>query len=83
MNKEKLITAILSLAVCASAVAYTVQKNQLLVFLFAWIIGTAAALLIHFICFKKILSRLGLIFASLLIALIAGFCVYRVLLFLN
>ena len=83
MNKDKLIISTITMAICSVAVAYTAKNNNILVFLFAWIIGTAAVMLIHFISYKRAFSGLKIMCLSLPIALVAGGCVYSVMIFLG
>ena len=80
MKKGKGIITMLSMAICAFAIAYAAEGNRLVVFALSWIIGMVACLLIQFMCSKESASKFKRIGISLVVAVAAGCGAYFVML---
>lgn len=48
-KKDNIIISLLSMAVCAAAIAYSAHRNNVIVFFVVWIVGTVAALIVQYI----------------------------------
>ena len=76
MKKNKIITSVVVMALCSSAIAYATKKSGIIVFILSWIVGMLASLLIQYIWGSKLVPAKFLVSITLLIPLIAGIIVY-------
>lgn len=49
MKKDNILISLLSMAVCAAAIAYSAHRNSVIVFFIVWIVGSVAALFVQYI----------------------------------
>lgn len=76
MKKNKIITSVVVMALCSSAIAYVTNKSGIIVFILSWIVGMLASILIQYIWGSKLVPAKFLVSITLLISLIAGIIVY-------
>ena len=75
MNNKK-IAAVVSMSLCSFAIACASNKSGVIVFVFAWIVGVFASILIQFIWYRKPFVSVFLVLITIIIALTAGLAVY-------
>jgi len=76
MNKDKILAAVIAMAIASAGFAYASDNNKEVVYLFAWAIGTAASILIQYLWYRKPASQAVLTVITLLLAVAAGADMY-------
>lgn len=55
MEKNKIITSAVVMALCSFAIAYATNKSEIVVLILSWIVGMLASLLIQYIWSSKLI----------------------------
>ena len=77
MKKDKTITSLLAMAVCAAAIAYSAKRNNILVFFIVWITGSAAALIVQYVQERSIPKPLKVI-VTVVVSIAVGIGAYLI-----
>lgn len=76
MKNNKVIAAVVAMSLCSFAIACASNKPGFIVFVFAWIVGVFASILIQFIWYRKPFVSVLLVPITLIIAVATGLAVY-------